>query len=421
MRRMLQWIPAILGLALVAVAPIQSRAWTPQALVSFCALANCADGAGPKAGLIADANGNLFGTTLYGGADTGPNGLGGGTVFEIAKTAGGYASTPTILYSFCALANCADGSNPQASLRADANGNLFGTTSQGGLHASNNGGSAYGGTVFEIAKTADGYASTPTTLYSFCALANCADGSNPQASLLADANGNLFGTTAGGGGYSGLEDSQGGTVFKIGKIAGGYASTPNVVSFCAMPGHCPGGEIPEAGLIADANGNLFGTAIEGGAYDEFSGGAGTVFESPNSGFVSDAPFASLSAVLRITGGQHPAFTLDARFRLAAGGNGIKPPSEPVRLQVGPYAALIPAGSFRQLPAGTYSSVYGFSGEIGNVSLSVDIDSLGGNSYRFVAAGTPPDPRGNGMLASVPVSLRIGYVAGSTVATVVRLP
>jgi hypothetical protein len=59
---------------------------------------------------------------------------GGGTVFEIARTATGYASTPTILVNFCALANCADGEFPEADLIADANGNLFGTASGGGAH-----------------------------------------------------------------------------------------------------------------------------------------------------------------------------------------------------------------------------------------------------------------------------------------------
>src|SRR5271169_460615 len=55
-----------------------------------------------------------------------------GTVFEIAKTAAGYASTPTILYSFCAQTNCADGAGPVADLITDDGGNLFGTTGSGG-------------------------------------------------------------------------------------------------------------------------------------------------------------------------------------------------------------------------------------------------------------------------------------------------
>jgi hypothetical protein len=76
--------------------------------------------------LLADAHGNLFGTTAFGGANK------DGTVFEIVKTAHGYASTPTTLVSF----NGTNGSHPEPGLVADAHGNLFGTT--------------FGGTVFEI-------------------------------------------------------------------------------------------------------------------------------------------------------------------------------------------------------------------------------------------------------------------------------
>ena len=154
----------------------------PTVLASF----NGTDGASPAGGLIADAAGNLFGTTSAGGANS------VGTVFEIKKIKGTYASTPIVLVSF----NGTDGSNPQASLLADAAGNLFGTTQAGG--------SGYG-TVFEIKKTNGTYASTPTVLVSF----NGTDGANSRSSLLADAEGNLFGTTVGGGAYGQ------GTVFEI--------------------------------------------------------------------------------------------------------------------------------------------------------------------------------------------------------------
>ena len=166
----------------------------------------------PIGGLIADANGDLFGTTAEGGA------YGDGTVFEIAKTSSGYASTPTTLVSF----NVTDGEVPTGSLIADANGDLFGTTDGGGANGD--------GTVFEIAKTPSGYASTPTTLVSF----NGSDGVDPTGSLIADAGGDLFGTTHGGGanGY--------GTVFEIAKTASGYASTPTtLVSFNSSDGSLP--------------------------------------------------------------------------------------------------------------------------------------------------------------------------------------
>jgi uncharacterized repeat protein (TIGR03803 family) len=165
----------------------QGYASTPITLVSF----NGSDGANPSGSLILDVNGNLFGTTNFGGA----NNL--GTVFEIAKTAQGYASTPTTLVSF----NGSDGQNPGAGVILDVNGNVFGTTLSGGAQG-------VGGTVFEIAKTAQGYASTPTTLINFCSLPNCADGSEPVG-LIADAKGNLFSTTESGGA------NNRGTVFEV--------------------------------------------------------------------------------------------------------------------------------------------------------------------------------------------------------------
>src|SRR5262249_8651379 len=112
---------------------------TPTILVSF----NGTDGAFPTAGLIADAHGDLFGTTNGRGADNI-----NGTVFEIAKTAAGYASTPTTLVSF----NGTDGLF--GSLIADHNGDLFGTTIEGGANKD--------GTVFEI--TGSGFIPPTTTI-----------------------------------------------------------------------------------------------------------------------------------------------------------------------------------------------------------------------------------------------------------------
>src|SRR5579862_8494946 len=136
----------------------------------------------PTAGVIADAAGNLFGVTYQGGA-------GLGSVFELAKTAGGYASTPTTLASFSGL----DGAYPSGRLFLDADGNLIGTTQYGGsgyigfAHLGD-------GTVFELAKTAGGYASAPTVLVSFSGSVN---GDWPFAGVIADSAGNLFGVTHG--------------------------------------------------------------------------------------------------------------------------------------------------------------------------------------------------------------------------------
>ena len=203
---------------------------------------NGSDGEYPQSSLIADANGDLFGTTPDGGAN------GYGAVFEIVNNgtlaAPNYASTPTTLASF----NGSNGSNSLGSLIADANGDLFGTTESGGAKGY--------GAVFEIAKTATGYASAPTTLVSFSG----GNGENPYGGLIADANGDLFGTTYGGGA------NGDGAVFEIvnnGTLAApSYASTPTTLASFYGGGN---GENPHGSLIADANGDLFGTTESGGA------------------------------------------------------------------------------------------------------------------------------------------------------------
>jgi hypothetical protein len=186
---------------------------TPTTLVSF----NYADGFAPNGGLLADANGDLFGTNQLGGAH------GQGTMFEIAKTASGYASAPTtVSFSW----HDGTGIGPNVSLIADANGDLFGTTGGGGSLA---GGLPYG-TVFEIAKTAAGYASIPTTLATFYG----PNGSQPVGGLIADAAGDLFGVTERGGAGPGLGGD--GTVFEIKKTLFGYTGPTTLASFDGADG-----------------------------------------------------------------------------------------------------------------------------------------------------------------------------------------
>ncbi len=209
-------------------------------LVSF----NGANGAAPDGGLIADAAGDLFGTTEVGGAD------GDGTAFELVNHGGGNY-TPTTLLSF----NQTNGWNPIAGLTADAAGDLFGTTGNGGTNGY--------GPVFELVNHGGGNY-TPTTLLSF----NGANGSNPFAGLIADAAGDLFGTTFAG-------ETGDSTVFELVNHGGGNYTPTTLLSF----NQTTGGE-PDAGLIADAAGDLFGTTTNGGAY-----GYGTVFELVNHGGV----------------------------------------------------------------------------------------------------------------------------------------
>jgi hypothetical protein len=230
-------------------------ATTPTILVSF----NGTDGALPYGNLIADANGNLFGTTVIGGATPYPD---FGSVFELkvdSTTATGYAATATTLVAFDRITNATDGQYPFGGLLMDASGNLFGTTNFGGANECYSPlGLPACGTVFELkvdSTTATGYASSPTILVSF----NGSDGAYSSSNLIADAHGNLFGTTQAGGAFVAATTCNDGcgTVFELktdSTTATGYAATPTtLVSFNSTDG-----QGPVAGLIADATGSLFG-------------------------------------------------------------------------------------------------------------------------------------------------------------------
>jgi uncharacterized repeat protein (TIGR03803 family) len=225
--------------------PAGGGGWTEQVLHSFNN--NGADGSLPAAGLIFDAAGNLYGTTVNGG--TGSNCvLGCGTVFELTPAAGG-GWTEQVLHSF--NNNGADGSTPFAGLIFDAAGNLYGTTFAGGTYGY--------GTVFELTPAAGG-GWTETVLHNF---GNGTDGTAPYAGLIFDAAGNLYGTTSYGGTYNY------GTVFELTPAAGGGWTETVLHNF----GNGTDGITPYAGLIFDAAGNLYGTTFVGGTY-----GYGTVFE-----------------------------------------------------------------------------------------------------------------------------------------------
>ena len=300
-------VAAVLGLLLTATQP--ARAQTLTTLYSFT---GGAAGEYPNAGLAIDTQGNLYGTTFYGGWISKRRPVAYGTVFELAPT-----GAETVLHSFTRYP---DGRYPYAGLIMDAQGNLYGTTSQGGT------GTCYGprrgcGTLFKVAPAGD-----ETVLYSFGGspdgqypyyggltmdaqgnlygatvlggkgtcfgpgrkrVHNCGtvfeltaagsekvlhtfagspDGWSPWGGVIMDANGNLYGTTSDGGAYGGAYGY--GTVFKLTSTG-----TETVLhSFCSQSG-CPDGANPSGGLLMDLEGNLYGTTLSGGAY-----GAGTVFE-----------------------------------------------------------------------------------------------------------------------------------------------
>lgn len=192
------------------------------------------DGRYPGASLIRDSAGNLYGTTENGGARR------FGTVFKVAAD-----GSETVLYSFSGRK---DGSTPLAGLIRDTLGNLFGTTVYGGAGGN--------GTVFKLARNG-----TEKVLYSF---SGGNDGGRPQAGLISDKKGDLFGTTVLGG-ASGL-----GTVFEL--AADGKETVLHSFSGGSD------GATPVARLKMTSAGNLYGTTIYGGGSSNCLGGCGTVFE-----------------------------------------------------------------------------------------------------------------------------------------------
>jgi len=192
------WVLAAAALTAAILLPRGAAASSEQVLYSFCSQTNCADGAYPAAGLIMDGSGNLYGTTVHGGA------RGYGTVFQLTPTGTGWSEN--VLYGFCPQGNCADGANPAAGLIMDGSGNLYGTTVGGGARGY--------GTVFQLTPTGTGW--NENVLYSFCPQGNCADGAYPAAGLIMDGSGNLYGTTQEGGAGAALCDTFGcGTVFAL--------------------------------------------------------------------------------------------------------------------------------------------------------------------------------------------------------------
>jgi uncharacterized repeat protein (TIGR03803 family) len=234
------------------------------------------DGGFPVSNLVADGDGNLYGTTPYGGTSTAsPCSVGAhcGSVFELSPNADGTWSE-MVLYSFCSNYTnglCFDGETPMAGLVLDSVGNLYGTTEYGGASTCG----TRCGTVFELSPPAfPGGAWTESVLYNFCVGGgSCPDGGAPVSQLIFDESGNLYGTTSVGG--TGAVPN--GTVFELSLNADHWTETI-LYSFC-ISGHnsiCPDGSLPQAGVMFDTEGNLYGTTESGGTRN--SQGAGTVYE-----------------------------------------------------------------------------------------------------------------------------------------------
>jgi uncharacterized repeat protein (TIGR03803 family) len=216
--------------------------WTETIIYSF---QGGSDGDQPSAGMLLDpTTGVLYGTTFIGGNSN------AGTVFALTPPAAGQSSwTETILYSFT---GADDGGFPAASLIMDETGALISTTSAGGF--------AGQGTVFRLAPPPAGETQwTETVLYSFLGLDD-GDGGNPQAGLITDTSGNLYGTTLAGGFHC-----DQGTVFMLTPPGSGQTAWTETVlyQFCGPTD----ASAPYSNLLMDARGAIFGTTWSGGKSD----------------------------------------------------------------------------------------------------------------------------------------------------------
>lgn len=246
-----------------------------------------ADGANPYAAdVIFDASGNLYGTTAGGGA----NNL--GTVFKLAPSASGW--TESVLHSF---AGTTDGATPAAGLVFDLAGDLYGTTSVGGINNA--------GTVFQLKPGTNGVWSEKV-IHAF----NTKDGSVPNGGLVFDRANNLYGVTQGGGAKSA------GVVFKLTPSTKGWA----ISILHNFTGGADGGNPFAERLILDSSGRVYGTTQGGG---QFNGGTVFRLTSTATGQWSDRVLYNFNT--KLAANPFSGLTMDSKGNLygtCANGNGV---------------------------------------------------------------------------------------------------
>ncbi len=223
--------------AVLELSPQSDGSWTEVTLHTF----GKGDGQAPSGQLVFDAAGNLYGTTQRGGLHNNA-----GTVYELSPQSDGSWSE-RIIHNF---GSGTDGTDPYGGLTIDASGNLYGTTTGGGIYQSACDASGVGcGVVFELSPVAGGFAER--ILHNF---GNGADGTNPWAPPIFDAAGNLYGTTGYGGAYTY------GTVYELMPEGGGKWKEKLLHTFAGGKD----GIEPFDGVIFDSAGNLYGATFGGG-------------------------------------------------------------------------------------------------------------------------------------------------------------
>lgn len=298
-------------------------------LVSFCKAKTCPTGANPYMSLLQVSNGDFFGFT-QGVPD---NGTSNGTLFRLSPT-----GVINNLYTFCAT-TCTDGQLPRGNLIQARNGYLYGTANAGGTFHN-------AGTIFKVTT-----AGTLTTVYDFCQVTNCRDGASPFGftSLIQATDGNLYGTTRGGGGR-GL-----GTVYQL-SLSG---TLKTLYRFCRLAG-CVDGTNP-VGLVQGPDGDFYGVTTEGGA-----NGYGEVFKMNRYGLLTVVySFCSQSGCADGIGPTGLFLGSDGNFY----GTTANITSN----------AAVPNTIFRVTPAGVYTVLYSTDLRTLSSVLSV-MQSTDGNFY-----------------------------------------
>lgn len=224
------------------LSPTLRGQWSESILYTFT---GGSDGSSPEGGVILDSAGNLYGTSAGGGT------YNCGTVFKLTPSGSGWVETTLHLFLGDGVG---DGCVPASGLTFDASGSLYGATYRGGVLGGDDG----AGTVFELVPQPDG-SWTEKVLWAFT---NGFANGGPLGRVTMDAAGNLYGSTNGGGTF-GL-----GAVFRLTPSSGGWIYT-SLHDFSGQDD----GEFPVGNVLLDSNGDLYGTAVNGGLL-----GQGTVWE-----------------------------------------------------------------------------------------------------------------------------------------------
>lgn len=394
MRRLFALLAFCIALAIVADSQVLTT------LVNF----NQTSGMYPASTLVQGLDGNLYGTTEDGG-----NG-GDGTVFKVTTK-----GVLTTLYVFCLQQDCADGQRPRAGLVQGTDGNLYGTTSQGG-------GTFKFGTVFRI--TPQGVL---TTLHSF----DSPEGMSPNAPLVQGSDGNFYGTTYEGGSWGD------GTVFKM--TPSGELTTLHSFYVITEGGY------PTAGLIQASDGNLYGTTSYGENY-----GRGTVFKVTPQGTVtilqnfgvSDGagPFAPLIQAAdgnfystTIAGGANNSGTV---FKMSPDGAlttiysfcslqycadgeqtraGLAQGTDGNFYGTTPTSTMYPGTIFKITPLGTFTLLHTFKWQDGSAPAAGLVQGSDGDFYGTTEYGGP-DSDGTVFRLNVFPTLSVTKLGGGTVAS-----